>query len=91
MLFTTPTGTSWSVVKVPVLSKRQWLIFPAKGTRKGSVQKMPAFMSAIKAVFTAMAICTGSCRGTTEVMMMTHLSRSSCVVRSPFSSPFFST
>jgi len=39
-----PTGTSWSVVRVPVLSNKQWLIFPAKGTRYGSVQKMPPCM-----------------------------------------------
>jgi hypothetical protein len=52
---------------------------------------MPPFMSAIKAVLTAMAIWTGSCRGTTEVMMMTHLSRSSCVVRSFLARPFTST
>jgi len=34
-------------------------------------------MRDISAVLTAMAICTGSCLGTTEVMMMTHLSKSS--------------
>lgn len=51
----------------------------------------PTFMSDMRAVLTAMAICTGSWRGTTEVMMMTHLSRSSCVVRSFFSNPLTST
>eukprot|EP00966_Prymnesium_polylepis_P088969 2059014-Prymnesium_polylepis.1 len=48
---------------------------------------MPAFIRAISAVLTAMAVCIGSERGTTEVTMITHLSSSSCVVRSPFSSP----
>eukprot|EP00732_Lithocolla_globosa_P000781 Lithocolla_globosa_v1_NODE_300_length_4594_cov_6.844459.p2 type:complete len:127 gc:universal NODE_300_length_4594_cov_6.844459:2031-1651(-) len=48
-IFTTPTGTNSSVVKVPVLSNRQWVTFPAKGTRKGSVQNKPSFISVIKA------------------------------------------
>ena len=30
---TTPTGTSWSVVRVPVLSNSTWLTLPANGTR----------------------------------------------------------
>ena len=51
--FMTPTGTCWSVVSVPVLSNRQCVTFPAKGTRKGSVQKMPDLVSAIRAMFTA--------------------------------------
>ncbi len=80
-----------SVLRVPVLSKRQCWIFPAKGTRKGSVQKMPDRMSCMSAVLTASAICIGSCCGTTEVMMITHLSSSWCVVWSPFSRPFLST
>ena len=41
----------------------------------------PFFMSAMSAVLTAIAICTGSWRGTTLVTMMTALSSSSCVVR----------
>jgi len=36
----TPLRTSCSVVKVPVLSKQQISIFPAKGILNGSVQKM---------------------------------------------------
>mmetsp|Transcript_41840 Transcript_41840/g.98010 ORF Transcript_41840/g.98010 Transcript_41840/m.98010 type:complete len:819 (-) Transcript_41840:1372-3828(-) len=86
-----PTGTSLSEVSVPVLSKHTASTLPATGSRKGSVQKMPALKSAIRAVFTAMAVCIGKWRGTTEVRMMTHLSRSSCVVRSPFSSPRLKT
>lgn len=61
------------------------------GTRKGSVQKIPDFINCIKAVFTARAICMGSCCGTTDVTMMTHFKRSWWVVWSPFSSPFLST
>mmetsp|Transcript_27783 Transcript_27783/g.93389 ORF Transcript_27783/g.93389 Transcript_27783/m.93389 type:complete len:330 (+) Transcript_27783:3019-4008(+) len=52
---------------------------------------MPAFINAIKAVFTASAICMGSCRGTTEVTIITHRSTSSCVVRSPLASPALRT
>mmetsp|Transcript_43668 Transcript_43668/g.108688 ORF Transcript_43668/g.108688 Transcript_43668/m.108688 type:complete len:308 (-) Transcript_43668:1196-2119(-) len=89
--FTIFTGTSWSVVSVPVLSKSTESILPANGTRYGSVQKMPAFMSAISAVLTAIAVCIGRERGTTDVMMITHLSSNSCVVRSPFSSPRLKT
>lgn len=57
----------------------------------GSVQKIPAFVRAMSAVLTAIAICMGKWRGTTEVIMITHLSSSSWVVRSPFSSPIFNT
>ena len=84
---TMPTGTSLSVVRVPVLSKRMASILPAVGTRKGSVHMMPDLISAMSAVLTASAVCMGKWRGTTEVTMMTHLRRSSCVVRSPFSRP----
>ena len=35
----TPRVMRRSVVMVPVLSKKAWVIFPAKGTRYGSVQK----------------------------------------------------
>mmetsp|Transcript_41907 Transcript_41907/g.103361 ORF Transcript_41907/g.103361 Transcript_41907/m.103361 type:complete len:303 (-) Transcript_41907:510-1418(-) len=87
----TPTGTSLSEVSVPVLSKSTESILPAKGTRYGSVQKMPFRISAIRAVLTAMAVCIGRWRGTTEVMMITHLSSNSCVVRSPRSIPLRST
>ena len=88
---TMPTGTSLSVVRVPVLSKSTASILPAVGTRYGSVHMTPAFISAISAVFTARAVCIGRWRGTTDVTMMTHLRSSSCVVRSPFSSPFLNT
>mmetsp|Transcript_11530 Transcript_11530/g.36838 ORF Transcript_11530/g.36838 Transcript_11530/m.36838 type:complete len:400 (+) Transcript_11530:74-1273(+) len=88
---TTPMGTRRSVVSVPVLSKRQYLTRPAKGTRYGSMAMTPAFIKAISAVFTASAICMGSWRGTTDVTMMTQRSSSSCVVRSPFSSPRLKT
>mmetsp|Transcript_79550 Transcript_79550/g.125473 ORF Transcript_79550/g.125473 Transcript_79550/m.125473 type:complete len:201 (-) Transcript_79550:1651-2253(-) len=89
--FSIPMGTNWSVVSVPVLSNTQTFTLPARGTRKGSVQKTPRFISPINAVFTANAICIGSCFGTVEVMIMTHLMSNSWVVRSPFSSPFFNT
>ena len=52
---------------------------------------MPLLVRLSSAVFTAMAICIGSCWGTTDVMMITLLSSNWCVVRSPFSIPFFST
>ena len=77
---TMPTGTSWSVVRVPVLSKRTASILPAVGTRKGSVHMTPAFMSAMRAVLTARAVCIGKWRGTTEVTMITHLRAHTSVV-----------
>ena len=52
---TTHSGRRRSEVRVPVLSKRTASTLPAKGTRYGSVQKIPFFISAIKAVFTAAA------------------------------------
>ena len=42
-VLTTPWGTSWSVVRVPVLSKRQCATLPARGTRKGSMHMMPTW------------------------------------------------
>lgn len=39
---TTPSTTRFSPVIVPVLSKQQMSTRPAKGMRKGSVQKMAA-------------------------------------------------
>mmetsp|Transcript_4512 Transcript_4512/g.13274 ORF Transcript_4512/g.13274 Transcript_4512/m.13274 type:complete len:247 (-) Transcript_4512:1554-2294(-) len=86
-----PTGTSLSEVSVPVLSKKTASTLPAIGSRKGSVQKMPALSSAMRAVLTAIAVCIGRWRGTTDVRMMTQRSSSSCVVRSPFSSPLWKT
>mmetsp|Transcript_59885 Transcript_59885/g.129840 ORF Transcript_59885/g.129840 Transcript_59885/m.129840 type:complete len:222 (+) Transcript_59885:2617-3282(+) len=88
---TTPSMESVSVVIVPVLSKRQCVSFPAKGTLCGSVQKTPARRSVMIAVFTATAMVIGSDRGTTLEMMMTHFSTSSYRVLSPFSRPFFMT
>mmetsp|Transcript_32457 Transcript_32457/g.103530 ORF Transcript_32457/g.103530 Transcript_32457/m.103530 type:complete len:372 (+) Transcript_32457:4540-5655(+) len=86
-----PTGTSLSEVSVPVLSNRTQSTLPAIGRRKGSVQKMPALRRAMSAVLTAMAVCIGKWRGTTEVRMMTQRRSNSCVVRSPFSRPFLKT
>ena len=68
-------GVVWRCL--PVLSNRMQSILPANGTLYGSVQKIPLFMRAIRAVFTAIAVCIGSERGTTDVMMMTHRRRSS--------------
>jgi hypothetical protein len=45
----------------------------------------------MRAMFTAIAICMGNCLGTTEVIIITHLIRISCVVFSFFLSPSFST
>mmetsp|Transcript_27019 Transcript_27019/g.66904 ORF Transcript_27019/g.66904 Transcript_27019/m.66904 type:complete len:478 (-) Transcript_27019:855-2288(-) len=87
----TPRAMSWSVVIVPVLSKKAWVIFPANGTRNGSVQKTCAFISAISAVLTASAVCIGSSGGTTEVMMSTQRSISSYCDFFPSSSPLCST
>jgi len=42
-LLITPIGTRSSVVSVPVLSNKQWVIFPAYGTLNGSVQNMPVY------------------------------------------------
>ena len=52
---------------------------------------MPVLNSDMSAVFTASAICMGSWRGTTEVMMITHFNSNSCVVRLPFFRPSVNT
>ncbi len=52
---------------------------------------MNTFMRAISATLTATAICIGNCWGMTLVMIITHFSRSSCVVFSFFSKPTFIT
>mmetsp|Transcript_14096 Transcript_14096/g.44126 ORF Transcript_14096/g.44126 Transcript_14096/m.44126 type:complete len:209 (-) Transcript_14096:1244-1870(-) len=51
--------------------------------RKGSVQKICAFISVISAVLTAIAVCSGSSGGTTRVMMSTQRSTSSYWLRLP--------
>ena len=71
--FTTPAGISSSVVRVPVLSKRQCATLPAISTRKGSVENTPTEWRDMSAVFTASDICMGKPRGTTLVRKMMHL------------------
>jgi hypothetical protein len=45
----------------------------------------------MRAMLTAIAICIGNCLGTTEVIIITHLIRISCVVFSFFLRPSLST
>ena len=71
-----PRNVIASVVSVPVLSNKQCVTLPARGTRKGSVQKTLALKSAMSAVLTASAVCIGSSGGTTEVRIRTHRSKS---------------
>merc|ERR1740138_1397824 len=57
------------LVNVPVLSKQAVSIFPASGTRNGSVQKMRFRTSATRLKFTANESMMGNSGGTTEVKM----------------------
>mmetsp|Transcript_8587 Transcript_8587/g.34986 ORF Transcript_8587/g.34986 Transcript_8587/m.34986 type:complete len:433 (+) Transcript_8587:2477-3775(+) len=79
----TPASTRWSVVMVPVLSKRHASTRPPYGMRKGSVQKICAFISVMSAVLTAMAVWSGSSGGTTRVTISTQRSTSSYCERFP--------
>ena len=67
---------SHHVTTLPPRSALCALTFPAKGIRKGSVQKMPLLMSATREVLTAMDSSMGSSGGMTEVMMREHLRKS---------------
>ena len=88
---TTPTATSLSEVIVPVLSNKHESIFPAIGTRNGSVQYTPDFINAKSAVFTAMAVCMGSSGGTTDVKIKIHLNTNSYCERLPSFMPTVKT
>ena len=68
----TPSITNSSVVNVPVLSKQQTSILPAKGIRKGSVQNIPNFCKASNELFTAKDNSIGNSGGITLVKISTH-------------------
>mmetsp|Transcript_126796 Transcript_126796/g.370661 ORF Transcript_126796/g.370661 Transcript_126796/m.370661 type:complete len:218 (+) Transcript_126796:1808-2461(+) len=65
----TPATSMESLVRVPVLSKQQVSTLPARGTRKGSVQKILFWTRATKLRFTASESMMGNSGGTTDVMM----------------------
>mmetsp|Transcript_100697 Transcript_100697/g.285381 ORF Transcript_100697/g.285381 Transcript_100697/m.285381 type:complete len:282 (+) Transcript_100697:1625-2470(+) len=65
----TPSTSIESRVSVPVLSKQHVSTLPARGTRKGSVQKVLFCTSATRLRFTASESMMGNSGGTTEVMM----------------------
>ncbi|KAG7146381.1 hypothetical protein HYQ46_004826 [Verticillium longisporum] len=65
-----------SAIKVPVLSKQATSMRPAKGMRKGSVQKMASLARAARLVLTARLSSIGSSGGTTLVTIKTQSSRS---------------
>ena len=73
----TPRATSSSVVSVPVLSNKHESTMPAMGTRNGSVQKTCIFISVMRELFTASAVCMGSSGGITDVTMRMQWRRSS--------------
>ena len=54
-------------VSVPVLSKQQTSTLPPKGTRKGSMQYIPARMSCNSESVTASDIVMGNSGGTTSL------------------------
>mmetsp|Transcript_29064 Transcript_29064/g.60530 ORF Transcript_29064/g.60530 Transcript_29064/m.60530 type:complete len:278 (-) Transcript_29064:299-1132(-) len=87
----TPTGTSSSVVNVPVLSNRQASSLPAMGTRYGSVQKICNFINVMSELFTARAICIGSSGGMTLVTMRMQCNSSSYWERFSSRKPWYST
>jgi hypothetical protein len=62
-----PCSSIASLVSVPVLSKQQTSTLPAKGMRKGSVQKTERRRSARRLALTAIVSSIGSSGGMTEV------------------------
>lgn len=80
-----------SYVRVPVLSKTQVWIFPAKSIRCGSVQNIRFLLRYYSDVLIAMFMTMGSSVGTTFVIMVMHLRKSLFLLRSGSSSPLIRT
>jgi len=88
-----------SEVKVPVLSKAQRLIFPANGSRYGSVQNISIeiwmnccfcllfYLRYTNEVLTVIERTIGNSGGTTVVIIIIHLKKSLFLSRSSFYIP----
>lgn len=72
----TPFITKLSDVRVPVLSKQQTSTLPARGIRKGSVQKIRDCVRAVRELMTARLSSMGNSGGMTLVRIMMQCSTS---------------
>ena len=91
LVWTIPLIINSSFVKVPVLSKQHTSIFPANGIRKGSMHTILFDCKKNKLLLIVRDNSIGNSAGTTDVIIIIHLSNNLYVKAPSLCNPFFKT